>query len=252
MAHQALKPKCPQCGGPVEVPEGAAYARCRYCSAESFVDLSGAILHQVIQASVGRARVPGLLRARALAAGWPEATIADLDLVYEPVWEMESPDGRRLQVSARPGPQGRFAEVKLPGGERAFVEPGARDAAAEWLEPELAPESVPEVAARVTGRPLAVKTIRLIHHPLYRGKVQVAGSRHEFQLDAVTGELTDVDWPEQSTHRRRNQAWVATALMVVAAALLPLPIAAVAVVVLGGLTARTFFQKGGTPAGARG
>ena len=81
MARQALNPNCPQCGGPVSVPEGAAYARCSYCSAESFVDLTGALLHQVVKATIGRSRVPGLVKAGAMEAGWPSVTITDLDLV---------------------------------------------------------------------------------------------------------------------------------------------------------------------------
>ncbi len=234
------------------VPDGAAYARCAFCAAESFVDLSGTILHQVIRTAIGHARVAGLVRARALEAGWADAKLNRLELVHEPVWEVESPDGRRLRISARPGPEGRFGEVALPGGERSFVEPGAQEASASWLQPELAPESVPEVAARVTGRPVAVKTIRLIHRPVYRGQLQIGDSRHDFDLDAVSGELTGVDWPIAATYRRRNQAWAATAAMVAAATLLPLPLAALAVALLGGLIARLIFQKSAAaaPAGA--
>ncbi|HSG81767.1 MAG TPA: hypothetical protein VLC48_05945 [Gemmatimonadota bacterium] len=235
-AQPALSPACPQCGGPVEVAEGIAYARCRYCASESFVDLSGAILHQVIRPTVARSRVPGLIKTGALEAGWPNATITRLDLVYEPVWEMESPDGRRLCISARPGPQGRFEQARLPGGERAFVDSGQRDRSAEWMEPELAPESVAEVAARATGQPVAVKTMRLVHHPMYEGEVRVGDQTEEFALDALTGELHDLDWPVKPNYRFRNQAWRATAIMTIGAALLPLQWAALAVLVVAGYT----------------
>jgi hypothetical protein len=250
VARQALNPNCPQCGGPVDVPEGATYARCKYCSAQSFVDLSGALLHQVIKPTIGRSRVPGLIKGRALEAGWPDAAITDIKLIYDPVWELESPDGRRLRISARPGPQGRFAQVSLPGGERAFVEPGARDSFAEWIEPELAPESVAEVAARVTGKPVAVKTIRLVHRPIYAGQIRITGEPRDFHVDAVSGELFDLDWPVQATYRNRNLAWLATAGMLAAAALLPLPVAAVVVVAVAGLTARTLWRRGSTPIAA--
>ncbi len=235
-ARHALNPACPQCGGPVEVPEGATYAHCKYCSSESFVDLSGAILYQVVRPSVARSRVPGLIKSAAMEAGWPNATITRLELTYEPVWELESPDGRRLCISARPGPQGRFEQTLLPGGERGFVDPGQRDRSAEWFEPELAPESVAEVAARATGRPVAVKTMRLVHHPLYQGEVRVGEETHDFAVDAVTGAMHDVDWPVEPSYRFRNQAWRATAIMILAAALLPLHYAAIAVVVVGGYT----------------
>jgi hypothetical protein len=244
VAREALNPSCPQCGGPVEVPEGAAYARCKYCSAESFVDLSGALLHQVIKASVSRSRVSGLVKARAREAGWRDAIVTSLKLSYEPVWEIESPDGGRLCVSARPGQEGRFAQVRLPGGERAFVEPGARDSSADWIEPEVAPESVAEVAARATGRPIAVKTIRLVHRPIYTGQARVNGAAQHFELDALSGELSDVDWPVEATHKRRNAAWLATAVMVAAAALLPLPVAALATVIVGSLAARLISRQG--------
>ena len=247
MVREALNPACPQCGGPVDVPEGAAYARCRYCSSESFVDLSGAILYQVVRPSVARSRIPGLLKAAALDAGWPDAIISRLELIYEPVWEIESPDGRRLCISARPGPQGRFEQALLPGGERGFVDPGQRDRSADWIEPELAPESVAEVAARTTGRPVAVKTIRLVHHPAYRGLVKIGEETHEFTLDAVTGAVQDVDWPVQPSFRFRNQAWLATSIMILAAALLPLKWAAVAVVVVGGFTAWEHSRQSKTP-----
>jgi hypothetical protein len=189
--------------------------------------------------------VPGLAKARALEAGWADAVVSDLKLVYEPTWEVESPDGRRLQISARPGPEGRFAQISLPGGERAFVEPEARDRSAEWLEPELAPESIAEVAARATGRPVAVKTIRLIHRPLYVGRVNIAGEPREFHVDAVSGEFYDIDWPVEATYRSRDRALLATAIMVLIATVLPLPIAAVAVIAIGGLTARSFWRHGG-------
>jgi hypothetical protein len=228
----------------VEVPEGITYARCRYCSAESFVDLSGALLHQVIKPIIGRSRVPGLIKARSLEAGWPDATITDLELTYQPAWEVESPDGRRLQISARPSPGGRFDQVALPGGERAFVEPDERDSSAEWLEPELAPESVPEVAARVTGRPTAVKTTRLVHHPVYTGQVLIAGDSRDFNLDAASGALLDLDWPVHSTYRNRNLAWVATVAMVVAATVLPFPPAAVIVIAIGGLGSQILWRRG--------
>jgi hypothetical protein len=228
----------------VEVPEGATYARCRYCSAESFVDLSGALLHQIIKPTVGRSRIPGLIKARSLEAGWPDATITDLDLTYQPVWEVESPDGRRLQISARPSPSGRFERVALPGGERAFVEPEARDSSAEWLEPELAPESVPEVAARVTGRPTAVKTTRLVHHPVYTGQVLIAGESRDFNVDAASGELLDLDWPVHSTYRNRNLARLATVVMIAAATVLPFPAAAVVVIVIAGLGSQILWRRG--------
>lgn len=250
MAREALNPACPQCGGPVDVPEGVAYARCRYCASESFVDLSGAILHQVIRPVVARSRVPGLITAAALDAGWPAATITRLDLTYEPTWELESPDGRRLCISARPGPQGRFDQTRLPGGERSFVDPGQREGSAEWIEPELAPESVTEVAARATGRPVAVKTMRLVHHPMYAGEVQVGDQTEEFALDAVTGELHDLDWPVQPNFRFRNQAFRATAIMVIAAALLPLHWAAAAVVIVGGYTIWEHSRQSTLPQGA--
>lgn len=232
-AQQALNPKCPQCGGPVEVPEGVAYARCKFCGSESFVDLSGALIHQVIRKTVRASRVPGLLKARAREAGHTDATVVRLKLVNEPVWEVESPDGRRLCISARPGPEGRFTQVRLPGGERAFVQPEERDSAAEWEEPELAPESLPEVAARATGRPLAVKTIRLIHHPIYKGLIRIGEVTSAFQLDGVSGELIDVDWPVEPRYSRRNKAWLASAMMIVVAALLPAQFAAPAVLVIG-------------------
>ena len=250
MARQALNPKCPQCGGPVEVPEGVTYARCRYCSAQSFVDLCGALLHQIIKPTVGRTRVPGLIKARSLEAGWPDAIITDIALTYQPVWEVESPDGRRLQISARPSPGGRFDQVALPGGERAFVEPEARDSSAEWLEPELAPESVAEVAARVTGRPVAVKTTRLVHHPIYTGQVLIAGESRDFKLDAASGELLDLDWPVHATYRNRNLAWFATAAMIAAATVLPLPAAAVVVIAIGGFGARILWRRGTAPVAA--
>lgn len=237
MAREALSPNCPQCGGPVEVPEGAVYAHCTFCSAESFVDLTGALLTQVIRTSVGRGRVPGLVRARAREAGWADVTIADIDLVYEPVWELESESGARLRIGARPGPQGRFEEVNLPGGERALVKPGEREGADEWIEPELAPDSLAEVAARLTDRPVSIKTIRLVHRPIYSGRIRIDGQARSFRIDAVGGDVLNVDWPVRSTYRRRNQLLMATVAMVAIAALLPLPVAAAAVVVIGGLTA---------------
>jgi hypothetical protein len=247
LVREALNPACPQCGGPVEVPEGAAYAHCQYCSSESFVDLSGVILYQVVRPSVARSRIPGLLKAAALDAGWPDAAIIRLELTYEPVWEIESPDGRRLCISARPGPHGRFEHAQLPGGERGFVDPGERDKSADWIEPELAPDSVAEVAARTTGRPVAVKTIRLVHHPVYHGQVKTGEETHDFALDAVTGEVRDVDWPVQPSFRFRNQAWLATAIMILAAALLPLQWATLAVVVVGAYTVWEHSRQSKTP-----
>ena len=233
MAREALNLSCPQCGGPVDVPEGASYARCSYCSAESFIDLTGAILTQVIKVTIGRARVPGLLRARAREGGWTDAHVTDLSLTYEPVWELEGADGQRTRIGARPGPQGRFERVELPGGERGFVEPGEREGADSWIEPELAPESAAEVAARVTGRPVSVKVIRLAHRPIYAGRVEVAGEAKEFRVDAVSGDVLGVDWPREAGFSRRNQAWLATAAMVLAAALLPSPAAIAAVLAVG-------------------
>jgi hypothetical protein len=205
----------------------------------------------VVKATIGRSRVPGLVKARAMEAGWPSVTITDLDLVYEPVWEVESPDGRRVRIGARPGPEGRFSQVALPGGERAFMDPSGWDRSAEWIEPELAPESLPEVAARATGRPVAVKTIRLLHHPIYSGQVQLAGQSCGFRVDAVGGQLVDADWPVQSTYTRRNQAWIATLAMVAVAAFLPLPAAAILVVAIGGLAARALRRRSSLPSPAQ-
>ena len=185
MAPDALKPNCPQCGGPVPVPEGAAYAHCSFCGSESFVDLNGALLYQVIKPTVGRPRVQRLVQAAAHDAGWTGIRIDDLELTYEPVWELELANGSRLRIGARPGPEGRFGPVELPGGERAFVQPSQRDRSAAWSEPELAPESVAEVAARATGRPVSLKTIRLVHHPIFSGHTTIEGSRYDFRLDAV-------------------------------------------------------------------
>jgi hypothetical protein len=214
-----------------------AYALCAYCASESFVDLGGALLHQVIRVAVPRARLPGLIKARALEAGHDDVSLANLQLSHEPVWEIESPDGRRLAISARPGPEGRFEEFRLPGGERGFVDPGTREADAEWLEPELAPESVAEVAARATGRPVAVKTLRLVHHPVYKGRLIISDESFDFHLDAVSGELLDIDWPARPSYRNRNRAWLAGLAMVAVATLLPLPIAAIAALLIGGFTA---------------
>lgn len=236
MLRGALNPSCPRCGGPVEVPEGAAYTRCGFCSSESFVDLTGAILHQAFRAAVPRSRVPRLVSAAALEAGWVDATIGGFELVYEPVWEIEGPDEQRLRIGARPGGEsGRFALVELPGGERAFVD-SQEGAGGEWIEPELAPESVPEVAARATGRPVMVRGLRLIHRPVYRGEVILAGERRGFTVDAVSGELLERDWPQRVTRERRNRFWLATAAMIVAGAILPIHLAAPAVVGIAGIT----------------
>jgi hypothetical protein len=232
MSPQAPEPSCPQCGGPVAVAEGQLYARCRYCSAESFVDLTGAILHEVIRPTVGRARVPGLIKARAAEAGWRDVSLASLQLTYEPVWELEGTDGRRVAVSARAGLEGRFNLVTLPGGERIFVDEKA-SGSVEMLEPELAPESVPEVAARESDRPTIPKRLRLIHRPVYSGQVRIAGRTTEFQLDGATGELFDIDWPVETSYRKRNIVWGASAAMVILATLLPLALAAAAVVAIG-------------------
>ncbi len=193
----------------------------------------------------------GLVKARALETGWPDATVGEFTLIHEPVWEVERPDGRRIQLSARPGPQGRFAQVRTPGGERALVEPRLHKSSSEWIEPQLAPESLPEVAARVLGQPIAIKTVRLIHHPIFQGTVRIAGVSYPFHLDAVSGELIDVNWPIQATYARRNRAWLATAAMLAAAALLPLPIAAVAALAIVGLAALTLSRRDPTPAASR-
>lgn len=235
MTRQAVEPKCPQCGGPVAVAEGHAYARCRYCSAESFVDLTGAILHQLIRPSIGRARVPGLVKARAHEAGWSDAQVTSLTLRYEPVWELECTDGRRVPISARAGDEGRFNLVSLPGGERVFTEERG-DHGSEWLEPELAPESVPEAAARAADRPMMVKQLRLIHRPVYAGHATIAGQQSDFQLDGATGELFDIDWPIAATYRKRHLAWLATLAMALAAAALPLPVALPVVAALAAIS----------------
>ncbi len=244
MAREATSPSCPQCGGPVEVPEGAAYVRCGYCASESFVDLTGVLLHQVLRVAVSRARVPGLIKARALEAGRREARVTRLELIYEPVWELESPDGRRVCISARPGPEGRFNRTELPGGERALADTAAHGDDAEWFEPQLAPESLAEVAARATGRPVVIKTIRLLHRPIYRVRTRVADDELDLQLDALSGELLDAEWPAEVSYRSRNRAWLATGAMVAVAALLPAPLAVLAVVVLGGITARALWRSG--------
>ena len=225
------------------VAEGHAYARCRYCSAESFVDLTGAILHQAIRPSIGRARVPGLVKARAREAGWGDARVTSLDLIYEPVWELECTDGRRVPISARAGYEGRFNLVELPGGERILTRDA--DGAAEWLPPELAPESVPEVAARTIDRPVMVKRLRLVHRPVYTGRVSFAGGEREFLLDGASGRVVDIDWPVQASFRKRNTIWL-TALAVAAAALaLPLPVAGVAALAIAAVGAVLLQRRSG-------
>lgn len=242
MLRGALNPSCPRCGGPVEVPEGAAYARCGFCSSESFVDLTGAILHQAFRAVVSRSRVPRLVGAAALEAGWVDATVSGFELVYEPVWEIEGPDGQRLRIGARPDQSGRFSLVGLPGGERGFVD-AHEEAGGEWIQPELAPESVPEVAARVTGRPVMVKGLRLIHRPVYSGDVVLAGERRGFTVDAVSGEVLQSDWPQRVTRERRNRFWLASAVMIVAGTVLPIHFAAPAVAGIMGLTLWTTRER---------
>ncbi len=246
MAPDALKPNCPQCGGPVPVPEGAAYAHCSFCGSESFVDLNGALLYQVIKPTVGRPRVQRLVQAAAHDAGWTGIRIDGLELTYEPVWELELANGSRLRIGARPGPEGRFGPVELPGGERAFVQPSQRDRSAAWSEPELAPESVAEVAARATGRPVSLKTIRLVHHPIFSGHTTIEGSRYDFRLDAVSGLLLNTEWPVRPTYSARTQAWTATLLMALAAAILPLAWSPLVVLAVGAYTIRSLTRRSAT------
>lgn len=188
-----------------------------------FVDLTGTLLHQALQPTIARTQVPGRVRARARAAGWPDARVTDLSLTYEPVWELEGPRGRRVAVAARPGLERGFALVELPSGERIFVEPDVCEREDAWLEPELAPESAAEVAARALERPVAASSIRLIHRPVYRVRARMDGEERAFRVDAATGDMLDADWPVRPTYRHRNQTWTATALMVAISALLPLP-----------------------------
>lgn len=244
MAPEALKHNCPQCGGPVTVAEGAAYAHCQYCGSEAFVDLSGALLYQVIKPTIGRSRAMRIVQTAAADAGWPDLKVARIELVYQPVWELELTDGSRLRISARPGPDGRFGLVDLPGGERAFVQPSARDRSASWLEPELAPESVAEVAARTTGRPVSVKAIRLVHHPVYSGYTTLEEARYEVHLDALSGKLLDAAWPVSPSFQGRNHAWTATGVMVLAALFIPLPWSLVAVAIVGALAVRSLMKRG--------
>ena len=244
MPPEFLKPSCPQCGGDVPVPEGATYAHCPYCDSESFVDLSGALLYQVIKPMVGHPRAYRLLQAAAQDAGWSGVQIADLALIYEPVWELELSDGRRLRIGARPAPDGRFGLVDLPGGERGFVKQEKRDRAASWLEPELAPESLPEVGARLSGRPVRVHAIRLVHHPIFSGQATIQGVQYELRLDAVSGAVLAASWPVQPTYHARNQAWMATFIMILAAAAIPLPWSALAVLAVGAFAIRSLMRPG--------
>ena len=143
---------------------------------------------------------------------------------------------------------GRHAFAYVFAGSGRFL--GASDpyrAPAEWIDPELAPESLPEVAARVTGRPVAVKTVRLLHHPVYVGKVVLADATHALRVDGVGGQLIDADWPVRSAFTYRNRAWMATAAMVAVAAVLPLPAAAVLVIAIGGLSARLLWRRSAVP-----
>lgn len=234
MTPDAFKPACPQCGGPVPLPEGDAYAHCPFCGSESFVDLSGALLYQVIKPTVGLPRARGLIETEARDAGWPEARPGDLKLTYEPVWELELADEKRLRISARPGPDGRIDLIDLPGGERDFLSPGRRERGADWLEPELAPESVAEVAARATGRPVGLKSTRLVHRPAFVGDVVIGGVRYGVRIDAVSGRLIDADWPLQPRYGARNHAWTATAIMAVTALVLPFPWSLAAVAAVAG------------------
>lgn len=234
MSSDGTKPRCPQCGAPLEVADGAAYVRCPFCKTSSFVDLAGAIRHEMLRPTVSRARVPGQIRARAHAAGWPDAQVEGLELVYEPVWELEGAHGARVHVGARPDAHGRFPILEVPGGERALVEASARqERGVEWLEPELAPESAPEVAARALERPVAAAGVRLLHRPVYHVKIQVAGQDRAVRVDAVTGDLLDVDWPARPSFTGRNRAWTALGAMILSAFILPLPWSAAAVLALG-------------------
>ena len=215
------------------MPDGEAYAHCPFCESEAFVDLTGAVLYQVIKPSIGHSRAGRLIGSQARDAGWPDLRIADLELVYEPVWELELSEGRRLRIGARPASDGRFGVVDLPGGEREFIHPDRRDGSANWLEPELVPESLAEVAARAIGRPVSLQTVRLIHRPIYSGHCLLAGERYEVRLDAVSGELIAAEWPSQPTFGSRNMAWAATILMVLGAAIIPLPWSPIAVGAVG-------------------
>lgn len=233
MAPERLSRSCPQCGAPIGVPEGAPYVRCAHCGSASFVDLTGTLLHQALRPVVPRVQVPGRVRSRAREAGWPEAEMTGISLIYEPVWELEGARRHRVQVAARPGPEGRFAVVDLPAGERVFVEPDLHERRGDWLEPELAPEAAAEVAARSLGRPVAAASIRLLHRPVYQVRATIAGGERQVRVDAVTGELLNADWPARPTYRNRNRAWLAVGLMVAAAAAFPLPWSIPAVLVPG-------------------
>ena len=192
------------------------------------------IRHEMLRPTVTRARVPGRIQARAREAGWSDARVERLELVYEPVWELEGAHGTRVHVGARPDTHGRFPILEVPGGERARVETSEREErGVTWLGPELAPESAPEVAARALERPVASTGVRLLHRPVYHTNVTVAGERRVVLVDAVTGDVLDADWPARPSFTGRNRAWAALAAMTLSAFVLPLPWSAAAVLALG-------------------
>ncbi len=234
MVGHGLDQRCPQCGGPIPVADGVSYARCDHCGTTSFVDLQGALLHEEIRPGVPPDRVPGLVRTRAREADWPRPVVSGVKLVYEPVWELEGAGGRRVRIGARPGPTGRLALVDTPGGERIPVDRSATTDDA-WIEPELAPEAAAEAAARVTGHPVSARTVRLVHQPMYVGRVRVGGEARELRVDAVDGTVLEPSFPARPAYRSRNRAWLATAA-IIAVAVLPLPwaVAAAGLAALGG------------------
>ncbi len=194
---------CQQCAAPLQVTPGSQFATCEFCGTDNFVDKSGVVIHYAVQTTV---REPDAMAAlRRWMAG--NQTVKGLDekaqiteTIYQlfPMWMVRVQANGEEQIYLEPAAATsitELTELTIPAGSIMAYD-HALDAYA--LDPTVPYETVKSWLAdnhQVSSG--AIRSVSLVHVPIYVCKYTYEGEGYTAVVDGATGQVFAAIFPSK-------------------------------------------------------
>jgi LSD1 subclass zinc finger protein len=194
---------CQQCAAPLQVAPGSQFVTCGFCQTDNFVDKSGVVIHYAVQTTVREPDAVAALRrwmaGNATVKGLDEqATISETIYQLFPMWMVRVQENGAEQVFLEPAAATsitELTELTIPAGSITAYD-HALDAYA--LDPTVPYETVKTWLAdnhKVSSG--AVRSVSLVHVPIYICKYQYDGEGYTAVIDGATSQVFAAIFPSK-------------------------------------------------------
>jgi hypothetical protein len=194
---------CQQCAAPLTVAPGSQFATCEFCGTDNFVDKSGVVIHYAVQTTVREPDAVAALRrwmaGNQTVKGLDEqAQITETTYQLFPMWMVRVQDNGAEQIFLEPATATsitELTELTIPAGSITAYD-HALDA--YTIDPTVPYDTVKTWLAdnhQVSSG--AIRSVSLVHVPIYICKYQYEGETYTAVIDGATSQVFSAIYPSK-------------------------------------------------------